>query len=359
MEKVTQMMSKGVSDNVFPGAVLLVSVKDEIKYFDAFGVSDIFSDKIMQKNSIFDLASLTKPFVTAMALFKLIEEKKISLEQTLSSIFQKENLKKKANITIEQLLNHTSGLPAHKEYFKEIIAFNKSLRREKLRELIIKESLAANPGEKHIYSDLGYIILAWVVEIISGMRIDRFVDKNIYKLLGIDDLFYIENFKPDLFSKELYERIVPTEKCLWRAKLLRAEVHDDNTWAVGGIEGHAGLFGDALSVWKISKEIINAFNGGKTRVLDSSLMQKIMVKNKGSEFMAGFDTPSKYGSSSGKYFSDKSIGHLGFTGTSFWIDLEKSIIVILLTNRVHPDRKNEKIKLFRPQIHNKVMEQIL
>ena len=167
-------------------------------------------------------------------------------------------------------------------------------------------------------------------------------------------------FSPDSsFSDDQYKRIVPTEKCPWRKKLLRAEVHDDNAWAAGGIEGHAGLFGNALSVWQITMEIMNSLNKKDTQVLDRDLFLKFMTKEKKSEFRSGFDIPSKYGSSSGKYFSDISVGHLGYTGTSFWIDPERSIIVILLTNRVHPDRKNEKIKFFRPQIHNLIMEQLL
>lgn len=358
MKPVTEMMEKGVQEGVFSGAVLLVSVEDEIEYFKAFGVSDIFSKRPIHRNSIFDLASFTKPLSTAMAVFKLIVQKKLSLETSLSEIFPKAPSKEKADITIRQLLHHTSGLVAHKEYYKEIMNYEKGVRREKLRDLIINEPLVSEPGVKQVYSDLGFIILAWVVEIISRERIDRFVDRQIYKLLGIDDLFFIDNFNP-FFSDDVYARIVPTEKCPWRKKLLRAEVHDDNAWAVGGIEGHAGLFGDAFSVWKILMEIMHALKREKTKVLDSNFMLKVIEKEKKSDFRAGFDTPSKYASSSGKYFSNRSIGHLGFTGTSFWMDPEKSLTIILLTNRVHPDRKNKKIKFFRPQIHDLIMEQLL
>ena len=360
MKPVAGMMEEGVREGVFPGAVLLVSVEDEIKHYRSFGVSDIFSKKAMQRDSIFDLASLTKPLSTAMAIFKLIELKKLFLETSLLAIIPKTSSKDKADITIRQLLHHTSGFAAHKEYFKKLMACEEDLRRGKLRDLIIKEPLVSEPGVNQIYSDLGFIILAWIVEIISGERIDRFVNRQVYKLLEIDDLFFIDNFSPDPFSlDDLYARIVPTEQCPWRKKLLRAEVHDDNAWAAGGIEGHAGLFGNAFSVWQILMEIMNALKGKETKVLNSNLMQKFMAKEKKSEFRAGFDTPSKYGSSSGKYFSDQSIGHLGFTGTSFWMDPEKSIIIIMLTNRVHPDRNNEKIKFFRPQIHNLIMEQLL
>ncbi|MCK5099131.1 MAG: beta-lactamase family protein [Desulfobacteraceae bacterium] len=200
MKSVAGMMEDGVRAGVFPGAVLLVSVGDEIRYFKSFGVSDIFSKKAMQRNSIFDLASLTKPLSTAMAVFKLIELKKIFLGQNLSSIIPKMFPKDKAEITIKQLLHHTSGLPAHKEYFIEVANCEKAFRREKLRDLIIKEPLVSKPGETQIYSDLGFIILAWIVEIISKERIDRFVDSHVYNLLEIDDLFFIDNFNPHLFS---------------------------------------------------------------------------------------------------------------------------------------------------------------
>jgi serine-type D-Ala-D-Ala carboxypeptidase len=358
MKHVAEMMENGVRKGVFPGAVLLVSGGDEVKYSRAFGVSDVFTKKPMMINSIFDLASLTKPLSTAMAVFKLIELKKMSLDQKLSSIMPDTFSKDKSEVTIRQLLNHTSGLPAHKEYFVEVMNCKKTFRREKLRHLILNEPLENKPGENQTYSDLGYILLAWMVEKIAGERIDRFVDGHIYKPLGIEDCFFIDLFSSGFVSDNQKERVVPTENCSWRKKTLKAEVHDDNAWAAGGFEGHAGLFGDALSVWTVLMEMMNALQGKKTIVLDSHLISEIMKKESNSEFRAGFDTPSQYGSSSGDFFSKQSIGHLGYTGTSFWIDPERSIIIILLTNRVHPRRDNEKLKLFRPKIHNLIMEQV-
>jgi len=351
-------MEKALGQGIFPGAVLLASGGDEIRYFKAFGVTDIVSKKTMQKNAVFDLASLTKPLSTAMAVFKLFEAGKVFLEQDLSSIMPAICPQDKSNITIEQLLNHTSGLPAHREYFHNLMSCKKGLRRDLLRELILKEPLIGKPGEKQVYSDLGFIILAWIVETLSGERINKFVTKNVYEPLGIDNLFFIDN--PELFALgDKYEMVVPTENCAWRKKLLRAETHDDNAWPVGGIEGHAGLFGDASSVWQILFEIMNGLNIEETRALNSTLLLQFLEKGRRSEFRGGFDTPSKYGSSSGKYFSGASIGHLGYTGTSFWIDPEKSVIVVLLTNRVHPSRDNNQINRFRPEIHNLIMEKLL
>ncbi len=360
MKPVVQLMNRGVKEGVFPGAVLLVSKGSKIRFFQSFGTSDVLSGKTMTKESIFDLASLTKPLVTSLAVFKLIEKKQLSMEQNISTIIKQISDKRKKEITIGQLLRHTSGLAAHKEYYKKVMGFAKTVRREKMRGFLIKEPLMGKPGGNQLYSDLGFILLAWIVETICGQRIDRFINKEVYKLLGIDNLFYIDNFKKQpVLSDDLYKKIVATENCPWREKTLLAEVHDDNAWSVGGIEGHAGLFGDAFSVWQISMEIMNALRGDKTEVLDSIRTLDLLKKEKESEFRAGFDTPSKHGASSGKYFSEHSIGHLGFTGTSFWIDPVKALIIVLLSNRVHFGRGNDKIKTFRPAIHNLIVEQNL
>jgi len=360
MQSVDRMMETGIKKGVFPGAVLLGSVQNEIRYFKAFGACGFASKHQIKKDFIFDLASLTKPLATVLAIFKLIESNKISLDNKLLSIMPGVFFSDKAEITIRQLLNHSSGLPPHREYFKELMKFPMGVRREKLHELIINEALLAEKGKIQAYSDLGFIILAWIVEFLSGEGIDVFVRREIYNLLGVDDLFFIDLFDPDShIPDDKYERIVPTENCPWRKKTLRAEVHDDNAWAAGGVAGHAGLFGDAFSVWKILMEIMKALQGKDTKAINSDLFIQFMEKEKGSGFRSGFDTPSKNSSSSGRYFSDQSLGHLGFTGTSFWMDPEQSIAVILLTNRVHPDRENKAIKVFRPEIHNLLIEKIV
>ncbi len=359
MDAVTEMMERGVKDGVFPGAVLLISFEGEIKYLNAFGVTDCFSKKAMEKDNIFDLASLTKPLATVMAAAKLLEDEKLFLSQTISSVLPGYFSKDKQDITIDHLLHHTSGLPAHREYFRNLDSYDQALKRSKLRQMTADEPLISRPGEEQLYSDLGFIILAWIIEKISGQQMDRFVQGMIYKPLGVKTLFYIDLFNSSYFPDDLYEKIVPTEKCPWRKKLIKAQVHDENTWAVGGIEGHAGLFGDAVSVWKLSMEIMNALAGRRTKALNKNVIQELLKQKKTGGFRAGFDTPSKSNSSSGRYFSPGSIGHLGFTGTSLWMDIDRSVIIVLLTNRVHPHRKNIKIRQFRPLIHDIIMEQIL
>ena len=379
MDTLVNMMEKGVDDNVFPGAVLLVAKNSKILFHKAFGRSDIYSNQRMTKETIFDLASLTKPLATAMAVLKLIDNGVLDLDQTIGNMFDSlsdslsdftsESIRNKLNngkekITINELLRHTSGFPGYRPYYQQLVKYPQILRRAFLRDLVIREPLVHKPGEKELYSDLGYILLAWIVEIFSSQRLDYFLREQVYRPLGIDALFFVDLHEhascidtsgvPDNHTAGKY--FAATENCPWRKKLIKAEVHDDNAWAAGGIEGHAGLFGTAYAVFVLLTEVMSGLKGEKTKVISGRLLREFVIKHGRGDRVAGFDTPSRPVSSSGRYFSASSVGHLGFTGTSFWIDPEKSVVVVLLTNRVHPSRNNEKIKEFRPLVHNCVME---
>ncbi|MCP3941708.1 MAG: serine hydrolase [Desulfobacteraceae bacterium] len=343
---ISRMMAAGVADSVFPGAVLLCAKGNDVLFHEAYGVANLNEQRPMQNNAIFDLASLTKPLATALAVAQLVKEKMLSLDTLLGDVIPAVG---QARITIDMLLRHTSGLPAHRQFFISMVK-EKHRPRQLLRNLIIKELAGVEPGKKQIYSDLGYMLLSWVIEIISGQRLDQFVREKIYEPLGIRDLFFI-----DLDCKPIKkDRLVSTQACPWRRKNLTGEVDDDNAWAAGGIEGHAGLFGDALSIHTLCCEILNAIGHGSTLVLDPDVLGSFVCKEQGRDMVAGFDTPSKLNSSAGHFFSPASVGHLGFTGTSFWLDPNSQLIVILLTNRVHPSRANQKIKDFRPQLHDLV-----
>lgn len=359
---ITRLMQLGILQKVFPGAVLLFSIEQEIIYHRAFGVSDIFSNTPIQENSIFDLASLTKPLATTMGLLKLFENQQLFPDQTLSSILSgfdemvfDEN---KSDITVEMLMRHVSGLPAHREYFRKI-PLNSSDKQQKLRQMVLSEHLEYTPGTRQVYSDLGYIVLSLIIETISEMRLDRFLSETVYTPLGVQDLFFIDIEFMEHILTDRMDRLVSTENCPWRKKVLKGEVHDDNAWIAGGIEGHAGLFGDAESVHAVCCECLTAMKGKPTRNIDAGYFSTLIKPNNPYPMAAGFDRPSKTGSSSGRFFSEKSIGHLGFTGTSFWIDPEKSLIVILLTNRVHPSRDNNSIRGFRPLIHDLIVQSVI
>lgn len=357
-DKISSLMEQAISKGVFPGAVLLCAVNQKIVFHEAYGMADLFKKIKMRKDSIFDLASLTKPLATALAVSKLIERNQVFLDQKIGSILEEFKTSDKADITIDMLLRHTSGFPAHREYFKKIIKTNKPPRQH-LRDLLVHEPLENKINTCQVYSDLGFMVLAWIIETISRQRLDRFVSEQIYDPLEIDDLFFISLNQQNEKLKKCRQKIVATQQCPWRKKLLAGEVDDDNAWAAGGIEGHAGLFGDAGSIYKLCCEILNAVQGKKTVVLVPDIIQSFVSRKNKHDRVAGFDTPSKEQSSSGRYFSASSMGHLGFTGTSFWIDPETSVIIIFLTNRVHPLRSNEGIKNFRPQLHDLIHAELI
>ncbi|MBF0203474.1 MAG: beta-lactamase family protein [Desulfamplus sp.] len=381
MKAVAMHMQTAVNSGIFPGAVLLVSHQDKIVFHEAFGLADIGSGQLMQTNSVFDLASLTKPLATALCAMKLVEQRKIFIDQSLGQILPESLSTDKADITIDHLLRHTSGLPAHRPFYEKVICHPEELRQSIMRQFVLQEPVLAKPGKKQIYSDLGYMLLAWVIEKISGCPLDKFAREQIYELAGIDELFFIHTNHQNRAILTKHEKLfVSTEMCPWRKKILRGEVHDDNAWAVGGVDGHAGLFGTASGVWQILVELMHllhsnhshyrvstnhedknktCFHDKKNDFINVDILKKFLAKKDGFDMVAGFDTPSLSGSSTGKYFSSESIGHLGFTGTSFWMDPLKNLIVILLSNRVHPSRENQKIKLFRPEIHNIIAKTLL
>lgn len=357
MKNVDTLMHKAVADNVFPGGVLLVSKGNTMVFFEAYGLANINTRLPMKKGTLFDLASLTKPLATTLAVMRLIQQDFLALHQTLDSVLPEFKNTAKETITIRQLLSHSSGLPDHRPYYVELRELPFDQRRAALRDCLVREPLISPVGEITLYSDLGFMILCWVVERISGKRLDHFVADEIYRPLGIDTkghLFFVDLGLPP----RRYE-FAATELCPWRKILLNGVVHDDNAYAAGGIEGHAGLFGTAAAVNTLLLELVSAFNGqSKTQVIQRELLHTFFQKQGKSDMALGFDTPSEHHSSCGIFFPRKSVGHLGFTGTSFWIDLERSIVVILLSNRVHPHRNNDKIKAFRPILHNAVMKSL-
>lgn len=357
---IDNLMMQGTSDNVFPGGVLLVSKEGSLLFFKAYGYANIFSKSKMAKNTVFDLASLTKPLATTLAVMKLMEHHKLDLSQRLGSLLPEFSDKKKENITLKDLLNHCSGLPDYRPYYEKLRQLPKNLRKETLRDFLVKEPLAYPTGKSVLYSDLGFMILEWIVESLSDRRLDRFVFEEIYKVLDLDDLYFLDFDSAGSDSNKRKTGYAATEFCPWRNMLLEGAVHDDNAYVVGGVAGHAGLFGTAFEIHKLLVKLLSDFHGCMTnRLFQKEILYEFFQRHNGTDRALGFDTPSFPHSSCGRYFSNKTVGHLGFTGTSFWMDLDRSVIVILLTNRVHPSRDNLKIKRFRPKLHDMVMENIL
>jgi CubicO group peptidase (beta-lactamase class C family) len=355
MKIIEKLMQQAVADNVFPGAVLLVSREGCLAFHEAFGFRDLVARPLMTTETVFDLASLTKPLATTLAVMILVQERRLGLEQNLGDVLPAFKKDPKAAVKIENLLYHNSGLADYRPFYKEIDHLPSGKRLKALRKLLVNEPLIHPTGSRVVYSDIGFMILEWLVEHICGKRIDRFVAEMIYKPLGLDNLFFV-----DLKANPPQGVFAATERCAWRQQLLSGQVHDENAYVVGGIQGHAGLFGTASDVHRLLLQLLAAYHENQSlNLFQTNWVRLFFRRLADSDKALGFDAPSPAGSSSGTFFSANSVGHLGFTGTSFWMDLDRSIIVILLTNRVHPTRDNEGIKAFRPELHDAVMRSLL
>jgi CubicO group peptidase (beta-lactamase class C family) len=361
VEKRTRdLLNNGVAERVFPGAVLLVSRAGHRLCFQAVGQAAIVpSPRPMTVDTVFDLASLTKPLATTLAVLTLVSRGGLRLDASLTELLRSRSLPPdKAGITLRQLLSHSAGFPAWKPYYLELEGLRQTKRKRRVRELLLEEPLDYPPGEQSLYSDLGFLLIQWIVEEKAATDLHQFTRKHLYEPLGCPGLSYrpLEKGPPGDIRA-----FAATEHCPWRGRVLSGEVDDENAYALGGVAGHAGLFGTATDVGCVLDAIIRT-NAGisvglpwSAEALDEFLRRA--YPDPANTWALGFDTPAAVGSSAGRHFSRETVGHLGFTGTSFWMDLRRKLTVILLTNRIHPTRANEKIKEFRPVLHDAVMEE--
>jgi len=364
-EYIKNLLEKGVSERLFPAAAAGISTglgKSKKIYLAHSGFAALSPEKrIMKRKNYFDLASLTKPLATTMAILSLIKERKIEREEELSSLVGKKIKGKKGKIKAKHLLNHSSGFPSYREYFKILKDIKDKDKKDFIEKTILQEPLESAPGTVSLYSDLGFILLGLIIEKKAGCSLEQYVAKKVFQPLGLENkIFYNPLFENKANIKKT--DFVATEKCSWRQKTLCGEVHDDNCYSLGGVAGHSGLFGNIEDVTRYAGLILDMWKGEieHPNIKKEDLAYFLTREKKRPEgtWALGFDTPAIEASSSGRYFSQKSVGHLGFTGTSFWIDPEKDIVIVLLTNRVHPSRDNSKIKKFRPYFHDRVIEKI-
>lgn len=358
-DRISAHLEGGVEEGVFPGAVLLVAKKGQVLFIEKAGYLSLIPDQIpMKKNTIFDLASLTKPLATTLCLMKLVDESKVELDQPLSRLVPTPVPADKKELTPRLLLSHSAGFTDWKPFYLDLMQYESEERKRILREQILKDPLVYSAGEEYLYSDLGFMILEWIIEQTTGMTMGQFVEQSFYQPLSLERTFLSEDALTLPFKQEVF---AATEDCPWRKKVTQGEVHDENAWALGGYSGHAGLFGTAEDVHVLVNLIWEHYLGKRDDYLRPETVRTFFTKQdivKESSWCLGWDTPSEEHSSSGKYFSRNSVGHTGFTGVSVWMDLDKDVVVILLTNRIHPTRKNEKIKTFRPKLHDLIMEEL-
>jgi CubicO group peptidase (beta-lactamase class C family) len=334
---IDQSFQQAIGERIFSGAQLLAG-RGQQRLFEGYygNVSWEKGALPVSETTVFDLASLTKPIVTAPLTLKWHETKRLNLEALVSSSLPA--FVRQEEMTLRHLLSHTSGLPAYLPIHEEFHGSQKSYQEIKNRfiEEIQQVALEARVGEKRIYSDLGFILLGFILENIGQERLDTLFRQEIvqeWNLTGLD-------FHRLPFSGDVRETAA-TETCSWRNKTLQGEVHDDNAYVLGGVAGHAGLFGNAGAVEKFIHSFWQRWNEGKNFNPD-----------------LGWDRVSRPQSQAGTFFGPQAFGHLAFTGCSFWLDPADQKYVILLSNRVHPTRGGDGIKSFRPRVHDLVMTEL-
>jgi CubicO group peptidase (beta-lactamase class C family) len=339
------ILADAIASRAFPAASIAITHDDQLLALRSFGrfTYDPASPE-PTTGTLFDLASLTKVIATTTMAMILYERGLLDLDQPLNSMvgeFSGED-PRRDEVTLRMLLAHSSGLPAYEKLFL------RARTRDELLQDAFSIPLAYDPGSHAEYSDIGFILLGVALERLADESLDRFCQREIFGPLGLTHT----TFKP---APELRPQIPPTaDDQTFRHRIIQGEVQDENASVLGGIAAHAGLFATAEDLATFAVVMLR----GGTPILRSETVALFTTRESAPEATSralGWDTPSEP-SQSGRYFSPRSYGHLGYTGTSLWIDPERNLSVTLLTNRTWPDCANQAIKQIRPRFHDAIFE---
>lgn len=386
---VNRIMLEGLKDGVAPGMVLLVGIGGEVVYHNSFGARCLKSDKddaanIMSTDTVFDVASVTGSVITTTILMKLIESGKLNLSDKVVRYIQGFGVLGKSPISIEHLITHTSGLPAWMPFYEDLVKAHSGARlgvltsrgaRDYILNCILRLSPKTEPGTKQVYSDLGVILLGHIIEMLTGLTLDKAAQRMVMHPLGMRSSSYIDlSMIKRRGIHPVTDLIAPTEDCPWRKRVLCGEVHDDNAWVMGGISGHSGLFSTSRDLHLVAKELVLAQRGQssflKKETVDTFFRyprllqpeQKIpdvkISETRIEGWRYGWDSISRDNGMIESNLSESSVGVCGFTGCSVWIDPQRGLDVILMTNRIHPSRSNKKIITFRSELHSAIIDAI-
>lgn len=347
LEKVLNFLQKEIDAGVTPGAVIRVRHQGRIVLDQALGYNCLEHEKTrMSSRHVFDMASLTKVMVTLPAMLQLFASGELYLHDKVSTFLPAFSVHGKDQVTVKQLLTHSSGLPAHKRYFEE------KMTKEEVLASIYEEKLAYKPDTAVVYSDLGFIVLMELIEQLSGQRIDEYAKTHIFRPLAMNDTGYLPQYERG--------RYAPTEFMAHLNDHKYGIVHDDNTEFMGGISGHAGLFStmNDLAVFTQMLEANGEYDG--RQIIDQNwleLSRRNFTPFSDESRGIGWQLKGEGASPAGDLLSADTYGHTGFTGTSFYIDPENELTVMLLTNRVYFGRHPHMIRL-RPRLHNLIVAQL-
>lgn len=342
-QRAFHLLGEAIAACVFPAAATAVTSGGKLVALKGFG-SFTFDKQAppVTENTIFDLASVSKVVATTAMAMILYDRGELDLEIPVRSIipeFAGED-RRRSQVTVHMLLVHSSGLPAYEKLFEQ------ARTRDDLLQRAYRIPLAAEPGSLTAYSDVGFMILGELLARVGGDDLAHFSQANIFGPLGMANTCYCP-------PVPMRSGIPPTVNDTWfRHRVIQGEVHDENASVMGGTAGHAGVFSCGADVAVFAHSMLH---GNLVRPETVSLFTRRDARPAGSSRALGWDTPSQP-SQSGKYFSRASFGHLGYTGTSLWIDPERQLSVTLLTNRTWPDNRNQAIQQVRPAFHDAIVE---
>jgi len=329
---IDRVVRRGMTAGGYPGASVVIGRRGAAVFQKGYGHLGwtATSPSVDADRTIYDLASLTKVVGTTTAAMILFDEGRLDLDSPVSRYIPEFGGGTRDLVTVRHLLTHRSGLPAGRELWR--IASSAS----HARQVVLSTPLACPPGACFIYSDLGADVLGWVVEAVSGLRLDTYLTERVFKPLGMNDTYFNP---PD----SVRHRIAPTEVAPPRGYPVRGEVHDENAFALGGVAGHAGLFSTAADLAVFAQMMLNGGSYDDVRIVSDSTVALFTKRAAGTRAL-GWDTADGQGGS-GEYLTEAAYGHTGFTGTSMWIDPEREMFVVLLTNRVHAARARRPSKV--------------
>ncbi len=346
---IDSLIRAEIADHTFPGAAVAIGRDGVLTKLQGYGRFTYGPSPPTRTDAVFDIASLTKVVVTTTAAMILYDQGSLILDAAVGRYLPQFNRDGKERITIRQLLEHSSGLPAYRAYHEQGLRTS-----QEVLEAILSEPLEYTPGADHRYSDLGMIVLGVVIERISGEHLDAFARRHIFEPLEMRDTgFRPVNVGPDT-------TIVPTEvDRVFRKRLLQGEVHDETAYLLGGVAGHAGLFSTAEDLARFCYMYLNGGKAGGRQILQPETIRLFTRANPGTSRALGWDTKSTSGYSAiGQFGSSASYGHTGFTGTSLWIDPMARVFIIFLANRVYPDRSNDSHREVRARLADLVFTAI-
>lgn len=346
-DAAARVVDAAIGDRAFPAAVVEVGGSADVLWRRPFGRLTFDEDaRLVHDDTIFDIASLTKVIATTPLVMRLVEQGSLGLDDRVAEHLPGWRATDREDVTLRDLLAHCAGLTAYLPFFRD------HRGREEFERAISTLPLEYPPRTQSVYSDLGFILLGFIIEDTGGTSLaDRF--ETLRAQMGVVDK--LQYLPPPQWRRDT----APTERDSWRGRLLTGEVHDENTYALGGAAGHAGLFGTAAAVGTCARHLLQVLDG-RTGAFARTTLETFVTRDgrvPGSSRALGWDTMLPT-SSCGTRMSPRAFGHTGFTGTSLWIDPDRGIYVVLLTNRVHPTRENQRITQVRPALHDAILEEL-